>query len=165
MRYVEALEEYNPQPGERSVFLAGGINGAPDWQQKYREYFADTDIILVNPRRKAPKWDEPEGQRQVSWEFEHLRKVTTISFWFPAEAVCATSLLELGSAAVRVSNPVFVGVHPLYWKRQGVAYQLKLARPEVRVVSTLEDLANQVRKHFGYDHMDASAVIPVPNCS
>ena len=31
MRYVEALETYEPKPGEISLFLAGGITNCYDW--------------------------------------------------------------------------------------------------------------------------------------
>lgn len=149
MRYIEALESYSPSTGEHSLFLAGGINGAPDWQKKYRTLFEDTGLILLNPRRHKDVWDEPEGERQVDWEFAHLRKASAISFWFPAEAVCASSLYELGAFGM-TDKPVFVGVHPLFWKRLTVAYQTKVVRPQIKVVDTLEALADQVRNHFGY---------------
>ena len=34
MKYFEALDEYEPQEGEKSIFLAGGITGCPDWQKE-----------------------------------------------------------------------------------------------------------------------------------
>lgn len=151
MRYIQALEVYEPKPGEVSLFLAGGINGATDWQAKFRTYFEDTDLILLNPRRTADHWDQQESERQVRWEHEHLRKATAISFWFPSEAVCATSLYELGTHSM-TNKPLFIGVHPLYWKRQGVRFQTSLVRPEIKVVETLEELATQIK----------SALAPVP---
>ena len=148
MRYIEALEPYHPKEGEKSLFLAGGINGTTtDWQQKYRAMFEDTDIVLLNPRRNAEHWDQKEGERQVMWEHQHLRKATAISFWFPAEAVCATSLYELGTWSQN-PKPLFIGCHPLYWKRQCVHFQTFLARPEIRVVETLEELSLQVKSRL-----------------
>lgn len=154
MRYIEALEVYEPQPGERSLFLAGGITGCPDWSVKYRSYFEDTDLVLLNPRRELvkdmAKWlGEKEGQKQIDWEHAHLRKASAVSFWFPAEGKCIISMYELGAALER-TRPVFVGVHPLYWKQRSVVYQTYKQRPEVEVVGNLRALANQVRALFGY---------------
>ncbi len=45
-----------------------------------------------------------------------------------------------------VHKPIFVGVHPDYQRRKDVEIQTQLVRPEVKVVYSLEDLAQQVRK-------------------
>jgi hypothetical protein len=41
---------------------------------------------------------------------------------------------------------LFIGVHPLYQRRQDVQLQTKLARPDVSVVSGLPELAVEVKK-------------------
>ena len=168
MRYIEALETYDPKPGERSVFLAGSINGAPDWQAKFRTRFEDTDLVLLNPRRNLVNdrgaWDGPEGNRQIDWEHEHLRKVSAVSFWFAAEGQGYSSALELGAMLERTpdlptntddgarwSFRVFVGTHPLYWKASTVAYQARKRCPELVVVENLFSLADQIRVYFGYE--------------
>ena len=42
------------------------------------------------------------------------------------------------------SKPIFIGVDPKYQRRQDVEIQTKLARPEIEIVYSLEDLANQI---------------------
>ncbi len=153
MRYIEALETFVSSPDVRSLFLAGSINGAPDWQAEYRTLFEDTDLVLLNPRRSLVNnrgaWDSPEGERQIDWEFEHLRKASAVSFWFTAEGSGYSSAWEIGAMLER-DIPVFVGVHPAYWKAATVAYQAQKRRPALVVVDTLHKLANEVRNHFGY---------------
>ena len=156
MRYIEACERPTLVGSNYiSLFLAGSINGAPNWQQRYAGMFEDTDLVLFNPRRPlcdtpyGGAWTSEEGQRQIDWEHEHLRKAHAISFWFAAEGQGFSSALELGTAVER-DLPVFVGVHPMYWKASTIAYQTKKARPNIVVVESLAALANQVRTHFGY---------------
>jgi hypothetical protein len=41
-------------------------------------------------------------------------------------------------------KPLFVGVHPDYKRRQDVEIQTELARPDIKIVYSLEALAKQV---------------------
>lgn len=163
MRYIEALENYEPQAGERSLFLAGSINGAPDWQAKYRAMFEDTDLVLLNPRRGLVNMPDAwigtgEGNRQIDWEHDHLRKASAVSFWFAMEGQGFSSALELGAMlSHKRLGSVFVGTHPLYWKALTIDYQARKARPELVVVQNLAALANQVRAYFGYEALKEAA--------
>ena len=49
--YVEALTEYPPKPGERSLFLAGGVTACPDWQAWMVQRLSASGLVLLNPRR------------------------------------------------------------------------------------------------------------------
>lgn len=158
MRYIEAVTQYIKSDDlERSVFLAGSINGAPNWQQKYRTFFEDTDLVLLNPRRAlcdTPNavWTGEEGQRQIDWEYEHLRHATVVSFWFAAEGQGYSSAYELGAMLqYKRAGAVFVGTHPLYPKAETITYQARKARPDLDVVQSMRGLANQVRHYFGYE--------------
>jgi len=47
MRYIEACERPTLVGSNYiSLFLAGSINGAPNWQQRYAGMFEDTDLVL-----------------------------------------------------------------------------------------------------------------------
>jgi hypothetical protein len=145
MRYIEALEDYTPQPGERSLFLAGGISGCPDWQRTIVALLADTPLVLLNPRRASFPIDDPSAaDMQIAWEHEHLRRAGAILFWFPCETLNPIVLYELGAWSM-TEKPLFVGVHPRYQRRQDVEIQTRLARPDVPVVLSLEELASAVR--------------------
>lgn len=139
MRYIEAITNYEKQPGEKSIFLAGGIIGCGDWQKEMAERLSDTNLIVLNPRRAEFPEETNTTTIQIKWEFDHLRKADIIMFWFPKEGQCMTSLFELGTWS-NTNKPLFVGIEPGYVKRGGMIKQLALVRPDMPVVSNLEDL-------------------------
>jgi len=153
MKYVEAPEGYTGQ--EPSLFLAGGITGCPDWQAEVVEKLEEgvqsqfsndvlRRLVVLNPRRKTFNITDPlAAQDQITWEYNHLHHATLVLFWFPKETLCPIVLYELGAYGSLKSN-IFVGTHPEYARRQDVEIQLALARPEIDVVDSLEDLVKQV---------------------
>jgi hypothetical protein len=88
--------------------------------------------------------DAEAAPQQIAWEHHHLRLVDAILFWFPRETLCPIALYELGAWSM-TSKPLFLGVHPDYPRRQDIEVQTQLARPDVLVVYSLVDLADQVR--------------------
>lgn len=144
MLYIEALKEYKGRG--KSLFLAGGITDCPDWQADLVSMLKNEDVVLFNPRRKKfPINDSSASKKQIVWEFNHLRKADAISFWFPKEKLCAITLYELGSCA-RMDKPLFVGVHPKYKRRKDIEIQLKLVRPNVKIVYDLKSLAKKIKE-------------------
>jgi hypothetical protein len=143
---VEAPEEYDG-PGP-SLFLAGGITGTEDWQQILIGSLSGNalPLVLLNPRRKNYPWHDPTAaEAQIAWEYRHLRQATGVVFWFPAESLCPIALFELGGRVLVPEQPLFVGTDPDYARRLDVEIQLKLARPEVTVVSDLAALGQQIQ--------------------
>ena len=92
--------------------------------------------------------DPAAAPAQIEWEFRHLRRATAVLFWFPRETLCPIALYELGGARCVREQPLFVGTHPDYQRQLDVVVQLRLARPEVTVVSDTAALAEQVREWF-----------------
>ena len=149
MHYIEAVTKYDIDTLDDSLFIAGGITGCPDWQQDVVEMLSDTDITILNPRRaNFPIHDPDAALAQITWEHHALCDAKAISFWFPKETICPIVLYELGAWSM-IDKPIFVGVHPEYQRRQDVEIQTKLARPEVEIVYSLEELANQCRRKCG----------------
>lgn len=147
MTYIEALAEFDGT--EPSLFLAGGISGTFDWQADIVARLADLPLVVLNPRRKNfPINDPAAAPAQIEWEFRHLRRATAVLFWFPHETLCPIALYELGGRALVREQPLFVGTHRDYQRRLDVEVQLKLARPEIAVVSDTAALANQVREWY-----------------
>jgi len=143
MRYVEAPEEFDT--GRYSIFLAGGITNCPDWQQDMVSLLQDTDLVLLNPRRKDfPIHDPGAAEAQIAWEHRYLRKAGGVLFWFPCETLCPIVLYELGAWSM-TKKPIYVGVHPEYQRRQDVEIQTRLVRPNVKIVYSLQDLARLVK--------------------
>ena len=149
MKYIEAPDiAYGSQP---SIFLAGGISGCSNWQNELVEMLKDTPLTIYNPRRENfPMGDLEEGKKQIEWEYQHLRKSWFVSFWFPCETLNPITLFELGTVCSG-DKIVFVGCHPDYKRRFDVEQQLKLRRPEVEVVYSIDSLAKQIlRKQYGW---------------
>ena len=142
-----------PIPAEdltNSLFVAGAITGAEDWQIGFAHALRDTDLTLLNPRREIYNALDSDALReQIRWEHDGLRQSSAISFWFPAGALCMISLYELGSwAHWRDENgapkPLFVAAQPDYARYEDVIIQLELERPDVQVLSSLEALTAQI---------------------
>lgn len=144
MKRIVAPEKYVGQPRDVRVFLAGGITGAPEWQDEIVGLLQDTSLVLFDPRRKEYT---NHVQEQIEWEFRMLHMADAVSFWFPSPAKCMITLFELGAWS-RQGKPIFVGVDPAYERRQDVEIQMALARPDIKIVYSLADLAQQIRKHF-----------------
>jgi hypothetical protein len=143
MLYIEALTGYKGKG--KSLFLAGGITDCPDWQSDLVSMLKNEPITILNPRRKKfPMNDPSASKKQILWEFNHLRKADAISFWFPKEKLCAITLYELGTCSM-MDKPLFVGVHPKYKRRRDIEIQLRLVRPEVKIVYDLKSLAKKIK--------------------
>jgi len=144
IEYIESPVEY--KGNKKSIFIAGGITGCPDWQTELADLLEDEDFVFLNPRRKNFPMDDPTAaKKQITWEHNHLRKATAILFWFPKETICPIVLYELGNWSM-TKKQLFIGVHPEYQRKQDVEIQTELARPDVEIVSNLKDLSEEVRK-------------------
>jgi hypothetical protein len=147
MTHVEAPAEYDG-PGP-SLFLAGGITGTLDWQTEIVGHLAHLPLVILNPRRRNFPMDDPTAaESQIAWEYRHLRRATAVLFWFPPETLCPIALFELGGRVLVPHQVLFVGTDPRYGRRVDVEIQLRLARPEVRVVTDLASLARQAEEWF-----------------
>lgn len=146
MDVCTAPTDCNGAMPEKSLFMAGGISGCPDWQTEFIERLKDNDGLLFNPRRANFDINDPSAAEiQIQWEHYHLRRARAVSFWFPHETLCPIVLFELGAWSM-TDKPIFVGCHPLYKRRYDVVMQLKLSRPKVRVVQSLVELTSQIKR-------------------
>lgn len=141
LRYIEAPAEH--VTNAPSVFLAGGITDAENWQPEMAQRLAHPGLTVVNPRQRAFSGRPVAAEEQTKWEFRHIGKASAMLFWFPPQTLCPIALYELGRASA-TSVPLFVGVHPDYQRKRDVVIQLGLARPDVDVVFAQADLAQQV---------------------
>ncbi len=154
MKYIEAPERY--YTGEVSLFLAGGIQNCPDWQQEIRGYFKDIDIVIFNPRRKDfPIGDPNAAYEQIKWECEFLERANMILFWFSRGSLNPIVLFEYGKWLMNTRSynrplghykPIFVGIDPEYERKQDVEIQTQLENGFIfsRIQYSLEKLANLI---------------------
>jgi len=151
------------------LFLNGGITGCVNWQPQFTQFFADSNIILFDPRRDEYDPDEPDIDRQqITWEFEHRAISCAHSFWFTPETLCPITLFELGKSLVEplgvhvISNAetnspivtydrrlVCIGIDPGYQRKSDIEIQAELCGHCAPIVYSLEDLAQQVKDWLG----------------
>lgn len=136
---MHLIEAPNPYPASADLFLGGGITNCPDWQADVVKMLEGTDLIILNPRRSAA-FTGDIADEQIRWEYEALRAVKTVLFWFPKETLCPITLFELGVFSQRKDTRLIVGTHPEYARRFDVQVQMELSRPEVVVHDSIDDM-------------------------
>lgn len=147
MKYIECPNVLENEETLKSLFVAGGITNCPNWQKQFAELLKNEDVAFLNPKRENfPNIGEnlEVTKEQIAWEYKHIKVADAISFWFTDATIQPITLFELGKACIAKKN-LFVGVDPNYERREDVEIQLGLERPNVKVVYSLEDLAEQVR--------------------
>lgn len=131
-----------------ALFLAGGVTGAPLWQNDLIEMIKDLNIDILNPRRANYIDGDEIGAEQVKWEFHMLHYCDVIMFWFPKEARCMITLYELGKCCMMEGKKLFIGVHPEYERAWDVKMQTSLLRPDLPIYSSLEEMVVVIKKYF-----------------
>lgn len=147
-KIITACDEYDAEQYDTKIFLAGGITNCPNWQSLMIEYLTDENAVLFNPRRDDWPIDDPHAsEAQIKWEYKYMEKADAISFWFCKETLCPITLLELGKA-LKGYKDVFIGCDQEYARKLDVVVQTRLERPQVEVVYSLTDLAQQIREYI-----------------
>lgn len=125
------------------VFLGGGIGECPDWQEEFIELFEDMPVKpvqLFNPRWEY-NWT---SLQQIEWEFDRLRESDIIILWFSRGGMNRIVFYELGMWINSTGRKAFIGMDPLFDRKEDVVIQTKLARPELPIYNNLDDLARAV---------------------
>jgi len=143
---------YAPQNVENfdnTLFLAGSIdmNFAVNWQQEIAEKLADTDYVLLNPRRLD--WDgswentinEAAFVQQVTWELDCLEKAKQIVMYFAPTSLSPISLLELGLFAD--SKKIWVCCPEGFWRKGNV--DIVCQRHQIRQFVGLDELIEALK--------------------
>lgn len=89
IKVLTATERTEFKPNSIKVFLAGGIQKCPMWQDRVIENMlsvpmtSDIDIYLINPRRKNFPINDPNAaEEQIKWEFDMLEQCDIFSMYF-----------------------------------------------------------------------------------
>jgi hypothetical protein len=143
MKYFECPAEAVKTPDFKHVFLAGGITNCYNWQREISLMLQHTpNLALFNPRRSVYDYDDPKlGEEQIHWEHRHLTAADGIIFWFAEETLQPITLFELGKWLNKV---VAIGIHPNYKRKFDVEIQVGIERPDLKIVNSIEDLADQI---------------------
>jgi hypothetical protein len=134
------------------VFLAGPIQGAPDWQAHALRWFAEyaPGIDVASPRCQYPP-GEFDYAAQVNWETHHLRRAAesgVILFWLAREVVSVPGRSYAQTTRFELAE----------WK-------VRHERDRVRLVIGIEDGfsgARYIRHRFGQDCPQVPLVSSLP---
>jgi hypothetical protein len=137
------------------VFLAGPIQGGPNWQEPAAKLIHDIDpyLIVASPRR-----DYPEGsfvyERQVDWETHFLRtagRSGVIAFWLaaqveetPGRSYAQTTRFELAEWKMRHEydgTKLAIGIEEGFGNERYIRRRFSQDAPDVPIVDSLEALA------------------------
>ncbi len=136
------------------IFLAGPIQGAPEWQNDAVSIIRslDSSIVVASPRKNYP-----EGtflyENQVDWETHFLRKAGengVVSFWLatqtsetPGRAYAQTSRFELAEWKMKheyEGSKITIGIEQGFGNARYIKRRLSQDCPDVKIADTLETM-------------------------
>jgi len=139
------------------IFLAGPIQGAPDWQAEAISILSQSnaEFSIASPRRLAEKkgnFSVDKYNEQVDWETHHLRlagKTGVIMFWMakeaydvPGRAYAQTSRFELGEWKTRhelLKIKLVLGIELGFTNEKYLRRRLKQDCHDIEIQSTLAE--------------------------
>lgn len=144
--------------GSRTIFLAGPIQGAEDWQAKAIDILLPKiqDIVITSPRRKvAPS--EFNYEEQVNWESYHLNLAGSngaILFWLAKEAVSLpgrsyaqttrAELFEWKERHIHQKAKLVIGIEDGFTGDRYIRMRLSQDCPDIEIQNSLESVCNKV---------------------
>lgn len=151
MKVVYAPNYHFPVTHEKTLYLAGGVAGCPDWQAEVIKALEKTSLTIFNPRRQTLLANMPElVQSQREWEFGNITATRAVMFWFPKESLCPTTNFELGIIVAQQlwdfdTAPAYVGIHPEHPRRSDILAQLTMTAPRLVVADSVKGVVQQVK--------------------
>lgn len=147
------------------IFLAGPIQGAPDWHAETISLLQATDIFIASPRRpdsEGGDFSQDAYNEQVAWEHYHLQRAgeNGVSlFWLAREArhqcdraYAQTSQFELGEAVTLhrwKGIKVVVGIEKGFSNARYLRTTITRKAPAVPLCSTLRETCDAVLEILG----------------
>ncbi len=134
------------KPDFTRVFLGGGIGECPDWQKDFIKEFGKAEPNNIHVQLFNPRWEYKwTGFQQIQWEYNMLKQSDVIIMWFARGGQNRIVFYELGLwINSRPNCPAVIGCDPKFDRKEDVAIQTHLARPELNIHTTLKDLALEV---------------------
>ena len=134
------------------IFLAGPIQGAPDYKStiikhpKFKKY--EDKIIFIDPKRKKFDASTFDYNSQVSWETRYLRMSDIVLFWIPEEVekipgrdYAQTTRVEFLECLAR-KKKIAAGMEETLPLRKYMDYKFKYYQGK-ELAYTLEETINQ----------------------
>ncbi|MCX6728642.1 MAG: hypothetical protein NTV39_02655 [Candidatus Saccharibacteria bacterium] len=149
------------------IFLAGPIQGAPDWQSEARKIIhkIDESIVVASPRGDFKKSKSFVYEKQVDWETHYLReagKNGVVLFWLagqttdtPGRSFAQTSRFELAEWKVRHERDgvkLTIGIDENFGNARYIRRRFSQDAPDVQIadslVETCKNAVNLLNKKF-----------------
>lgn len=145
------------------IFLAGPIQGAPDWQAIATGYIHkhDPSIIIASPRRDYLE-DEFVYEKQVDWETHFLRKagkLGVVAFWLakqtvetPGRAYAQTSRFEIAEWKMRHEYEgikMTLGIEEGFGNARYIRRRFGQDCPDVKITDDLETMCKNAVELLG----------------
>ena len=144
--------ETNDEP---IIFLAGPVQGAPDWQPTAANYIHELNPSIIVA---SPKYDYPEGtfnyERQVDWKTHFLQEAGrngVVIFWLaaqeketPGRAYAQTSRFKLAEWKMHhqyEGAKLIIGIEEGFGNARYIRRRFSQDAPDVKIVNNLKDLA------------------------
>lgn len=143
------------ETNEPVIFLAGPIQGGPDWQTDATNLIHDVDptLIVASPRR-----DYPEGtfvyERQVDWETHFLRvagRSGVVAFWLvtqveetPGRAYAQTTRFELAEWKMKHEYEgvkLTIGIEEGFGNARYIRRRFSQDAPDIKIADSLEEMS------------------------
>lgn len=136
-----------------AIFLAGPIQGAPDWQSEAAEIIhkMNPEIIVASPR-KAYKDGKFIYEDQVDWETHYLRRAGdkgVVLFWLakqvvdtPGRAYAQTTRFELAEWKMRHERDgakLVVGIEEGFGNERYIKRRLGQDAKNIPILSSLQE--------------------------
>lgn len=144
------------------IFLAGPIQGAPDWHREAIDLLQEVECLhIACPRRETPdgKFSDAVYDDQVAWEHHHLEqagKNGVILFWLAREfehrcerCYAQTTRFELGEAVTLhrwQGIKMVVGVDPGFSNARYLQRTIARKAPKIPICGTLAETCDAARK-------------------
>ncbi len=138
------------------IFLAGPIQGAPDWHSEAIGFLSvNPHVSIASPRRAHQArgdFNDGDYSEQILWEWEHMTRAGqngVILFWLaspgvevPGRAYAQTTRFELGETITRhifTGIRVVVGIEDGFSNRRYITKSLKEKTPNIPLCSSLKE--------------------------
>lgn len=131
------------------VFLAGPIQGAPQWQFEVPNI---PGVLYLSPRRED--YTGFDYAEQFKWETIGLLISDVVLFWIPPEiesvagrSYAQTTRTEFGEYLAR-GKKIIIGTYPEFPGRRYFESKLEVFDPENKIYNTLEETIQALRNYI-----------------
>ena len=132
---------------EIKIFLAGPIQGAPDWQHRVPKI---PRVIWICPRRES--YDNFDYDEQTFWETLGLRISDAVMFWIPEpekeiknHSYAQTTRIEFGENLAR-GKKIFIGIYKDYSGRKYFQNKLEeYSQEKIQLHDNINSLIEDVK--------------------